>query len=69
MTHATEFTKRDARRVLEQSREDIAALLSKNYESLEEQYRLLDMNTQMWRGVLKEEPPEYQPRMLRDMAS
>lgn len=62
------FTQRDARRVLGQAREDIAALLSRNYESLEEQYRLLEMNSELWRGLLKEDPPEYQARMTREAA-
>lgn len=63
------YTTGDARRALERSREDIAMLLSRRYEDLEDAYRLLDMNGQMWRGILKENPPEYQPRMLREVAS
>lgn len=69
MNNARPYTTGDARRALESSREDIATLIARDHESLQEKYRLLDLNSQMWRGVLKEEPPEYQPRMLREVAS
>lgn len=48
------------------SREDIAQLIQRQHESLEELYRLLAINGELYEGLTGEEAPEYRPRLLRD---
>jgi hypothetical protein len=62
MSKQQPLTKARARLVLLQAREDIAMLMARKYEDLEEAYRLLSITTELYEGITGEEPPEFQVR-------
>lgn len=59
---ASPLTKGRARQLLEQSREDIAMLLSRQYETQAEIHRLLLINDELHQGILGEAAPEFRVR-------
>lgn len=61
-----QLTKTRARQVLLQAREDVAALMQRTYESLEEQHRILQITGELYEGLTGEPAPEYHPRLLRE---
>ena len=63
------LTKERARYVLEQAREDIAMLLSRQFETQEEIYRLLSINTELYEGILHEAAPEMSVRAHSERVS
>lgn len=65
---AQPLTKARARQLLEQSREDVAVLLAKQYETLEEIHRLLLINNELHLGILGEEAPELHIRPQLEVA-
>lgn len=65
----SQLTKARARSILEQAREDIAMLLSKQFETQAEIYRLLAINSELYEGITGEEAPEFRVRAEREVAS
>ncbi len=56
------LTKARARHILMQSREDIAMLLARQYETQAEIHRLLAINEELFEGITGEEAPEFHVR-------
>lgn len=56
------LTKGRARELLAQSREDIAMLLARQYETQAEIHRLLLINNELHEGILGEEAPDLRVR-------
>lgn len=61
-TRTAPLTKARARQLLAQSREDIAMLLSRQYETQTEIHRLLLINDELHAGILGEDAPEMRIR-------
>ena len=59
MNQSTPLTKARARECLEQAREDIAMLLSRQFETQAEMHRLLAITGELYEGILHEDAPEY----------
>lgn len=59
---AEPLTRSRARAVLLQAREDVAALLNRRYEDIEESYRLLSITGELYAGLTGEEPPDLEVR-------
>ena len=53
-----QLTKARARQLLMQSREDIAVLMARQYETQQEIHRLLLVNGELHLGILGEEAPD-----------
>lgn len=68
-TRTAPLTKGRARQLLQQSREDIAMLLARQYETQAEIHRLLLINEELHAGILGEEPPELRVRPEIEAAS
>lgn len=47
-----------AKAVLLQAREDVALLMARKYEDLEECYRILTITAELYEGITGEEAPE-----------
>lgn len=63
------LTKARARSLLAQSREDIAMLLTRQYETQGEIHRLLLINDELFEGITGEEAPELHVRSEIEVAS
>jgi hypothetical protein len=68
-TRTPPLTKARARQLLAQSREDIAMLLGRQYETQTEIHRLLLINNELHAGILGEDAPEMRVRAEIDVAS
>ena len=64
-----QLTKARARVLLAQSREDIAVLLARQYETQQEIHRLLLINDELHAGILGEDAPEIVVRPEIEAAS
>jgi len=60
------LTKARSKAILNQAREDIAALLSKRYEDIEEAYRILAITGELYVGITGEEPEPVQVRAFTE---
>lgn len=63
------MTRARARQLLAQSREDIAMLLARQYETQAEIHRLLLINDELHAGILGEDAPELRVRPELEDAS
>lgn len=54
------MSRQDFRRVLEESREDIARLMAAKTNDLNVLYGLLNTNTTLWLATQPDEAPEYE---------
>lgn len=67
MTKTTQpLTKARSRQILLQAREDVAALLSRKYEDIEEAYRILAITSELYVGITGEEPEPVQIRAFTE---
>lgn len=64
-----QLTKARARSILQQAREDIAMLMSRQFETQQEIHRLLQINTELFEGLTGEEAPEMHVRPVFEEAS
>lgn len=60
-----QLTKARARTILDEAREDIALLLTRRYEDIEEAHRLLAITAELYVGITGEEAPAFVPRLVR----
>lgn len=67
--HSRPLTKSEARKLLQQAREDVALLLQRRTEDLEECYRLLTITGTLHLAILGEEAPEFRLTAQLEVAS